>query len=138
MFLFGKNIVGGYDNGTLYQLRSNLSTDFDGPIVRTRTFPNLVDNGKRVTYEYFTGDFTTFKADPGDGPLEVSLRWSDDEGATYGFAVIQVAGGQADYLKQAQWRRLGMARNRIFELSWSSPLMTALKGAFIDRTEHET
>lgn len=139
MFAFGKNIFGDFQNGNLYQLRSDISTDDENPIVRIRTFPHMVYDGNQVTYPCFRADFMTVKADPNDGPLEVNLKWSDDKGNTYGFPIIQEAGGEAEYLKQAQWRRLGRARDRVFELSWSSAIITGLSGAYITKPiKHKT
>ena len=73
-------------------------------------------------------------ADPPDSNVDfpVSLRFSDDGGITYGQAVVQSLGSGGDFLTQASWNRLGMARDRVFELSWSAPFKTALNGAFVD------
>lgn len=61
----------------------------------------------------------------------VSLRWSDNKGQTYSNPVMQSMGGTGQYTTNVQWRRLGMARDRIFEISWSSSQATALTGAYI-------
>lgn len=68
----------------------------------------------------------------GNPPPQIYLRWSDTQGVTWGEYVAQTLGATGDYLTQAQWQRLGMARSRVFELSWSEPVATSLGGAFID------
>lgn len=65
----------------------------------------------------------------------IHLRWSDDKGRTYGNAVEQSLGATGQYLMQPQWRRLGFARDRVFELYWSTNAPIALNGAFIDVVE---
>jgi hypothetical protein len=64
----------------------------------------------------------------------VSLRWSDDRGHSYGSPVTQQMGAVGQYRTSLQWQRLAVARDRVFELSWSVPCRTALQGAWIDVT----
>ena len=71
-------------------------------------------------------------ADQPPPPPKVYLRWSDDRGKTFGNAIGQSLGAQGQTLKQPQWRRLGMARDRVFELFWSGNFAEALNGAWID------
>jgi hypothetical protein len=65
-------------------------------------------------------------------PWLLYLDWSDDRGHTFGNPVGQSMGGQGEYLTQAQWQRLGLARDRVFRLTWTSPVRTALQGAWIE------
>jgi hypothetical protein len=70
----------------------------------------------------------------GGSPLEpqVSLRWSDDGGLSWGQPVMRGLGAAGDTLRTPTWRRTGMARRRVFELSWSFPYETVLNGAYVD------
>jgi hypothetical protein len=69
------------------------------------------------------------------GPANfISLRWSNDRGHTWGNPVTQSIGETGEYLTSLQWQRLGMARDRCFELSWSVPMPTVLQGCFVDAT----
>jgi len=61
----------------------------------------------------------------------ISLRWSDDRGHSYGSLVSQPIGATGEYRKSLQWQRCGLARDRVWELSWSTPMATALQGAWI-------
>jgi hypothetical protein len=70
---------------------------------------------------------------PGPANL-ISLRWSNDRGHTFGNPVTQSIGETGDYLTSLQWQRLGLARDRVWELSWSVPMLTVLQGAWIDAT----
>jgi hypothetical protein len=134
MFAFGLNMVGDWQNGSIYSLDPHVFTDNGNPIPRIRTFPHMIQDGKRVSYKQFIIDLQVGTLDPSDpdNPPLVSLRWSDDRGATYGNPVIQTMGNGGDYLTQISYWKLGMARDRVFEVSWSSPINTALNGAFVE------
>ena len=148
------NIVGDWQNGNIYQLDPNSYTDYvDGagsysngtyPIPRIRSFPHAIQDSKRITYNQFIADMDVGTNDGSiDGsssanPPKILLRWSDDKGRTWGNYVSQSLGAAGQYGTNIQWRRCGMARDRVFELSWSAPNATALNGAFIDMAIHGT
>lgn len=69
------------------------------------------------------------------GPPMVMMRWSDTRGASWGTPIQQSMGAAGQYLTSIQFRRLGMARDRVFEVSWTAPVRTALNGAFLQVTE---
>jgi hypothetical protein len=64
----------------------------------------------------------------------ISLRWSDDRGHSWGSPVTQDIGEAGEYRTSLQWQRLAYARDRVFEISWSVPMRTALQGCWIDVT----
>ncbi len=65
-------------------------------------------------------------------PPIVSLDWSDDRGHSFSNPVSQSMGRTGEYLVSLQWQRLGLARDRVFRISWSSPTRTVLQGAWVD------
>ena len=75
-------------------------------------------------------DLTVIENPPTTQP-NLSLRWSDDGGASFSNPVERSLGGVGDYYTAPTWWRLGMARNRIYELSWSGALAEALTGVFV-------
>lgn len=139
-FAYGKNLIGDWQNGNLYSLDPNAYTDNGQPISRIRSFPHLINDGKRVTYDSFIADIQvgTEPRTTTDNPPMISLRWSDDRGATYGNAVEQPMGSGGQYLTSIIWNKLGIARDRVFELAWSAPNNTSCNGAFIQMTPHRT
>lgn len=160
----GMNLVGDWQNGIIYQLSVSAFTDNGTPIPRIRTFPHMLNDGKRVSYSSFIADLQVgtisgqqsqqsanvgdFNADFSNdysnanypdaagsnvaNPPKVTLRWSDTRGATWSNGVTQTIGSTGQYLTSVKFNRLGMARDRVFELSWDAPVDTALNGAFID------
>lgn len=55
------------------------------------------------------------------GPV-ISLRWSDDNGHTWSNSYDRSFGEAGEYKTRVIWRRLGRARDRIFEISVSDPV----------------
>ena len=131
-------ICGDWQNGNLYAWDLDTSTDNGQPISRIRALPHLLEELNRVFYHKLIVDMQVGTDDGSiDGytstsnPPTINLRWSDDRGVTYGNYVKQSVGTLGQYLTSVQFRRLGMARDRVFELSWSFPAKTALNGVSI-------
>lgn len=77
-------------------------------------------------------DLAVFAVAPALESERIFLDWSDDRGHSYGNPVGQAIGARGAYLRSLQWQRLGYARDRVFRLTWSVPVKTALQGAFIE------
>lgn len=139
MFFSDTNVIGDWENGRLLKLDPNVYTDLDQPITRIRTFPHSVGGEyERITYNSFDADMQAgTDLDMDDTPL-VFLSWSDDRGVSYGNPVAQSLGKTGETLTTISWNRLGMARDRVFKLQWSSAVKTALNGAFIEAIGHKT
>lgn len=157
----GVYVCGDWQNGSLYFLNPNYfyddanedrtlapgypPTHDPGPISWIRTFHHIgraraqgteqpgETDGRRVKYNWFYADI-----DAGQVPLDqdgnplITLRWSDDRGNTWKNGILQPYGPQGKYDTWPTWRTLGYARDRIFELSFSSGGETALNGAWVD------
>jgi hypothetical protein len=135
-FGYGKLIVGDWENGNLYAIDQDNYTDNGQVITRVRTFYHMEDDGSnRVRYRSLI-----LEMESGNGynneEINVGLKWSDNRGKTYGNPVFQSLGSEGEYITIMQWNRLGMARDRVFEVSWSPPVRTALNGAFIDASSN--
>lgn len=129
-FAYGKLIMGDWENGKLYQASPEAYTDDGRPISRLRSFPHMLDDSNRVMYREFIADVQVGEGHE-SGEVPLYLRWSDTRGASWGNHIEESFGLEGDYLKSVQFQRLGMARDRVFELSWSAPVKTALNGAFV-------
>lgn len=62
----------------------------------------------------------------------IRLRYSDNGGGSYSNYMTQEIAEVGDYNRVYQYTRLGMARDRVFEVSWVSDKPIALNGAFVD------
>lgn len=135
----GRNLVGDYATGQVYALDPNAYTDNGNPLLCIRGFPHIGANGKRALFRQFIADMEVGQGLPGDAAEpEIRLRWSDDRGYSWGNYVTDTLGKAGRYNHVIQFQRLGYARDRVFELSWSANVKTALNGAFIDLSAART
>ena len=126
-FAFGKHIVGDYQTGYLYQLDATVYEDDTREIKRLRRAPVINQEDKRIYFHQFelamqVGDGNSNAVEPVTPPVEpvdpqISLRWSDDGGYTWSNYKTLSMGVSGNYNNRVIWRRLGQARQRIFEVS---------------------
>jgi hypothetical protein len=144
-FAYGANVMADWETGQLYSCSPDVYTDNGSPMYFRRGFPHMVQDGRRVIYPGFTLDVeaaTSYlqtstppipdSAPPIDTSPQVLLRWSDDRGKTWGQPVAQSLGATGNTLTQPQWSRLGMARDRVFEVFGAIPGRLAIQGAWLD------
>ena len=132
-YVDGQNLVGDWQNGNIYALDLNTYTDNGNPIIRIRSLPHIGGNGKRTLFRQLIVDMEVGQGLPDDSAEpELRLRWSDDRGFSWGNYVVDTLGKKGRYNHLINYQRLGYARDRVFELSWSAPVRTALNGAFVD------
>ena len=60
---------------------------------------------------------------------QAMLRWSNDGGSTWSKEYWVSIGSIGRYKNRAIWRRLGMARDRIFEVSMTDPVKAVIVSA---------
>ena len=68
----------------------------------------------------------------------VMLRWSDNSGHTWSNEHWKDAGASGEYRKRVIWRRLGKARDRVYEVMVSDPVIWRLVDAHLNTSAHET
>lgn len=131
-YAYEMNFVADWENGDLYTLELEQYNDFDGPIVRRRSFPHAVTGGRQAVYEQFQAEMETgneLSSDVG-GAAAVSMRFSPTRGKSWSQPSVQSLGDGGEYSLVPQWRGLGQSRDMIFELFWSADLKTSLNGAY--------
>lgn len=118
-FAYGKNLVGDFQNGKIYEQSRTTYLDDDMPIIRLRSLPHFIKNGGMVDYIFLALNIETgtLPSPTGQDPL-ITLRWSDDGGKSWGNGVQQTLGNAGETRQQVIWNNLGQARDRVFELSW--------------------
>lgn len=142
--VFSKQVVGDYSNGSLYAFNLNTYTDNGQPITRIRSFPHITNELKRVEHTSFVADMEvgtdlgSIDSSTQIHPPVVLLSWSDDRGKTFGNPVSQSLGALGKYLTNLKWNRLGIARDRVYQLQWSVPAKTALQSAILNVEGEET
>lgn len=121
---YGKIWAIDRDNGAIYQVSMDASDDAGAPIKRQRAFPHLLTDGSRGIHRKFTLDMQQA------ANVSVNVDWSDDRGATFTTPQSLALGSSGNFWPTL-WR-LGMARDRVYRVTWTDPGATALMGAFID------
>lgn len=128
---YGMILAGDWETGDLYQYDLNNNTDNGQPIVRVRGFPHYQNMAKRSSYSRFTLDMECGTAL--DGDYTITMRYSYDKGKTWKAAQTQSLGAQGEYLVWPTWAgSQGLTRDMLYEVSWSSPVNTALNGAYVN------
>ena len=105
------------------------------PVPNTQSAIAATADGKKLVGA--DGKFLT-----GEGTEEVApqifLSWSDNKGVSYGNPIGQSMGFTGQFQTTVSWNRLGMGRDRVFKLTWSANLKTALNGGFIELVKART
>lgn len=68
------------------------------------------------------------------GSPQIMLRWSDDGGHTWSNEHIIPTGAAGQFKTRAIWRRLGRARDRVYELSSSDLMQYRIVDAYLQAT----
>jgi hypothetical protein len=154
---FPPTIVGqDWATGQIYALDPQTYTDNGSPIVCKRTFPHVMKDMHEITSTSFVADFETGDS-PGGAlerpwssgfvsafgpsatiavPFRLSMRYSNDGGKKFGNYRTKGFADAGEYRSMMRFRGLGMARDRVYELSWAYPGKSALQGAYLDPIEH--
>jgi len=129
---YGKILAGDWENGNLYEYDLGNNTDNDNPILRVRSFPHMQNMAKRSSFSRFTLDMECGTALDTDD-YTVTMRYSYDKGKTWKAAQTQSLGALGDYLVWPTWAgSQGLTRDMLYEVSWTSPVDTALNGAYVN------
>jgi len=132
-----KIVVGDYENGKIHAFDLNTYAD-DGQIQKWlrswRALPTGQNNLRRTAQHSLQIDLESgvgLNLGQGSNP-EVMLRWSDDGGHTWSNYHTAPIGKIGEHYRRVFFRRLGMTlklRDRVYELSMTDPVKTAIVGA---------
>jgi len=135
----GYVLVGDYSNGKIYKLERNIYTDDGQHVKRLRRAPHLTVDLQRQYFEELQLQFQPgvgLSTGQGEDP-QAMLRWSSDGGSTWSSEHWTTIGKIGKYTNRAIWRRLGTARDRIFEVSVSDPVKAVIVSANLKMTAGE-
>lgn len=135
---YGENVVGDYENGNIYALDPDTYTDNGTAIARIRAAPHFSKGLKLIRHNMFQLDMETGVGTSGTGQgvnPKVMLRWSDDGGHSWSNEYLADIGKIGNRLTRVNFRRLGMSRDRVYEVKITDPVKVVLIGAEIDVEE---
>jgi len=120
----GPTIALDKSSGLIYRLDPKALNDNGTPIKRQRAFAHLLGDGNRIFHRRFMADM-----EPTNFPDVISLDWSDDRGFSYGTPVTMSL--LNNFAGSMTWWRLGYARDRVYRLTWTAAVETALQGCWL-------
>lgn len=127
----GQVIVGDYANGNLYAFSNSNYTDNGDLIPCIRRCPHLTTDLKNQFFHDLQLQFQPgvgLQTGQGTNP-QAMLKWSDDGGSTWSNEHWTTIGLVGKYKNRAIWRRLGWARDRIFEVAVTDPVYRTIISA---------
>ncbi len=128
-----------WETGEVYEISGQAYDDAGDPVTYIRGFPVIEKGLNRVTHNtlraYMEGGTNP---DPNATEPVVLLFVSDDGGKTFYDPIEMPLGQTGEYDNIAQATRLGQARNRVYELLWSTNAKQALNGIYIDPDEADS
>lgn len=130
----GLVLVGDYANGKIYALDQNVYTEDGAVIRRLRRCPHLVVDFNQVYYEALQLQFQPgvgLVTGQGSNP-QAMLRWSKDGGSTWSSEHWTGIGMIGRYRNRAIWRRLGLSRDRVFEVVVTDPVKAVIISANLE------
>lgn len=134
-FAYGFHLVGDYQDGRIYALDSSNYTDDGATQKWLRTFPPISAQLKRASHYKLQVDCLmgqgTDGTQLGQSPTAM-LRYSDDGGASWSSEKWQPLGRLGQRNARAIWRRLGASRSRVYEVSGTDPVATAIIGTDLE------
>ena len=131
-FFNGKHVVGDYENGKVYELDLSTYTDDGEEIKALRACRHVASDEKRVRHNSLQLVMESGAGLSGTGQgidPQVMLRWSDDGGHTWSNEHWADLGAIGQYRQRVIFRRLGAARDRIYEASITDPVKRVFVGA---------
>lgn len=126
-------MVGDYQSGYVHQMSRQFYSDNGLPLIALRRCPHIWsrEDRKRMFHGSLQVEFAPgvgLQTGQGSNP-QAMLRWSDDGGATFGTEHWTSIGRVGRTKNRALWRRLGHARDRVFEVRISDPVKRDVVGA---------
>ena len=136
----GHVLVGDYANGIIYKLDKTNYTDNGQPIKRLRRAPHIVTDLQRQYFDELQIQFQPgvgLSTGQGSDP-QAMLRWSNDGGSTWSTEHWTKIGLTGEYKNRAIWRRLGQARDRVFEVTVTDPIKAVIISANLKASQGES
>ncbi len=130
----GDIIVGDWQNGKLYRFSQTVYTDAGDELHCIRRCRHLTSDLKRQFFHDLQIQFQPgvgLQTGQGSDPSFI-LRWSNDGGFTWGNDHLVKIGKAGKYRNRAIKRRLGYARDRVYEVVVSDPVYRVIVSANIN------
>ncbi len=136
VFFAQKNLIGDRITGQIYDLDLAYNSDNGDEMIRERISPHYQDQKKLVSYASFELDAEVgigLNTGQGSDP-QIMLQYSDDGGRSWSNELWRPLGKLGDFSNRVIWRRLGIARDRVFKVRVSDPVFVQINEATVNAT----
>jgi hypothetical protein len=129
---FNENLyVGSYSNGSIYEMSLDIY-DEDGKEIKREIVTNHISiENQLVSHESLEIDMEKGVGLSGGGRPSIFLKYSNDGGFTWSSERESSPGAIGEYFHRVVFRRLGMARDRVYGITMSAPVKWVLPAAFL-------
>jgi hypothetical protein len=137
-YFAGKNLVGDFQTGVIYEIDPDTYTENQVVIKREIIGTTMFKNFARMSLNKFVIMMDTgvgIATGQGSDPKLVG-RFSMDGGKTYTNELWQSVGAEGSFLTEVFWTKIGQGRSFIAKLNYSEPTKFHIVGAFVE-TESE-
>lgn len=121
---YGKHLIGAID-GKIYEMSRNYYADADKPLKRVRRSTVFASDNRLLHWKeiQFIMDFGTTPLLVGQGSdPRMAVRFSNDNGRTWGNEKLMDLGSQGNFLAKAIKRHCGSSRSRTIEFYVTDPV----------------
>lgn len=134
MMLGDLHLVGDWQDGRMYVLDMDYFTDDGDNILRLRVAATQEQLQNRLFFQDLQIDMRTGVGLSTGATATLMLRYSNDGGNTWSNTKTTSVGFSGEYSSRARFHRLGMGRNRSWEISMTDPVRFVVIGAIVDAT----
>lgn len=127
-------ILDGQGAGVYALTPASYDDVLERPIRRVRRAAVLASEQERITFHALQLDMRTGVGTVDEPNPVMTLRYSNDGGRTWTVAGDAAIGAEGAYRSRVRWRRLGQARNRVFEVSTAARVPIYITDAIVNPT----
>tara|TARA_R110002020_G_scaffold10785_5_gene40956 strand:- start:8228 stop:9607 length:1380 start_codon:yes stop_codon:yes gene_type:complete len=134
IFFDKKHLIGDRETNQVYEMRLDLYDDDGDPMIKRRITPHYSQERALITHaqleldmEIGVGLVTGQGSDP-----QIMMRYSDDGGRTWSNELWTSLGKIGEYFTRVKWNKLGVSRDRVYELSVSDPVFVQINAAYLN------
>jgi len=130
--LGGKNIGGSRIQGQNMELSLITFTDLGQEMIRRRRTQIFHSDNKLMDWWCLILDVSTATTLSLTDDPKIKMRYSNDSGQTWSDWIIESLGKIGETLHRVTWDKLGISRNRVFEIECSEDLDLTLQAAYAE------
>lgn len=134
LYFAGKNLVGDWENGNVYEYDLGTYSDNGNPLPAIRacgTLQSNLDNQPAASLRLDMDTGVGLTTGQGSNP-QAMLRWSKDGGKTWSNALWRSFGRIGEYSRRCIWRRVGGGERTVFEVTITDPVKRYITGAYLE------